>query len=639
VSSSVTVWDQRTDPPPARAEVICWQSYHQSDHVVSVPRYLEEHAERIRGRYLAFIHELGGRQVAGRPIADHLNLGDGLSFWWLTQVAEKSPFKSPRIYHCLRLLCLEEILLQRRPTHLALVSSDGALASALGRLCAHLRIPFRFERQPRPPGIRRSPARRVYEAMPHPLRGLLSLRHVLRRWPLRRARPQQWFGGESALFICSYFIHLDPRLCAQGQFHSRQWEDLPRAVHERGGRLNWLQLFLFSSVVPTVRRGLQWVGRFNANAPQQGRHAFLDSYLTLPRLLTALAMWMRLTLIAWRLRGVHAAFYAQESGAWLWPFLRDDWHASVTGPIAVSNCLAVVLFDAALADIPRQEMGLYLCENQSWEKALLRAWRRHGHGEIVGVQHATAPFWHLYYFDDPRSLAAQGSGSLPLPDRLAVNGADARRAFAAAGYPLERLVDVEALRYLQLQETAERAQRRTGRQPARRVLILGDITAASMCHLLELLQGAAGLLPADYLFTFKPHPGYAADLGACQGLRVVETREALGQILSEHDVAVAANSTSAAVDAFVAGLPVIIALDGGALNLSPLRGRVGVRFVTTAAELAQSLQSVAGDASMAERADFFYLDRQLPRWQRLLGSAAHYVPQQHGCTARARAQS
>lgn len=639
MSSSVTIWDQPADPPPALGATICWQSYYQSEHVVSVPRHLEEHAERIRSRYLAFIHELGGQHVAGRPIAEHLDLGDGFSFWWLTQVAEKSPFKSPRIYDCLRLLCLEEILLQGRPTRLTLLSPDRVLAVAVARLCAHLGIAFRFERQAPPPGMRRSLARAWYEAMPYPLRGLLSLRHVMRRWPLRRARPQQWFSGDSALFICSYFIHLDPQLCAQGQFHSRQWEDLPVAVRERGGRVNWLQLFLFSSVVPTVRTGASWVRRFNSNAAQQGCHAFLDGYLTPRRLAAALAMWLRLARAARRLRGVEAAFYAQGSRAWLWPFLSDDWRVSVSGPIALGNCLAVVLFDAALADMPHQKLGLYLCENQSWEKALLRAWRRHGHGEIVGVQHATAPFWHLYYFDDPRSVAAQGSGSLPLPDRLAVNGADARRAFTVAGYPPGRLIDVEALRYLQLQGTAERAKRRTPGQHIRRVLILGDITAASMQHLLSLLQGAARLLPADYQFTFKPHPGYAVRLDAYPGLRVSETQEALAQILDEHDVAVAANSTSAAVDAFVAGLPVIIALDGGALNLSPLRGRSGVRFVSSAAELAQSLQSVTGGASTEERADFFYLDRQLPRWRRLLASAARLAPQQDGWTARVRAQS
>jgi surface carbohydrate biosynthesis protein (TIGR04326 family) len=67
-------------------------------------------------------------------------------------------------------------------------------------------------------------------------------------------------------------------------------------------------------------------------------------------------------------------------------------------------------------------------------------------------------------------------------------------------------------------------------------------------------------------------------------------------------------------------LPVIIALDGDELNLSPLRGQPGVRFVTTAAQLADALRSSngVGVATDADRDEFFFLDPQLPRWKRLV---------------------
>ena len=640
MSAAVVVWDSRDTPRPATEEVLCWQSYRHADRVVSIPRYLEEHAERVRGRYLTFIHDLGEWRAAGKRIIDHLDLGDGFSFWWLTQVAEKSPFKSPRIYDCLRLMCLEDMLLERSPERLTLVSTDKVLAQAVARLCADLQISFRFEALG---GITRKwSLRGLYEALPHPLRALLSLRHVLRRWLLRGARPPRWFSGDGTLFICSYFIHLDPARCARGQFHSRQWEELPKVVQQHGGRINWLQLFLFSSVVPTVRRGKQWLRSFNAHAHQQGYHAFLDSYLTLPRMTTALVLWLRLALTALRLRGVAEAFRPRGSRVWLWPLLREDWRTSVTGTIALSNCLAVVLFDAALAELPRHSMGLYLFENQPWEKALLHAWRRHGHGEIVGVQHTTAPFWHLYHFDDPRSLNCR-HGSLPLPDRLAVNGMDAWQAFVATGFPLGRLVAVEALRYLQLADLPARgslgclppagAQAAGTSEGPCRVLILGDIVPASTHHLLDLVHGAASLVSRACVFTFKPHPGYAADLAAYPKLHASETKEALGAILGDHDVAVAANSTSAAVDAFVAGLRVIIALDGDALNLSPLRSRAGVRFAGTAEEMAEWLPTIGPGTAPAERAEFFFLDRDLPRWRRLLGYDAAGEPREEpvGC--------
>ena len=75
--------------------------------------------------------------------------------------------------------------------------------------------------------------------------------------------------------------------------------------------------------------------------------------------------------------------------------------------------------------------------------------------------------------------------------------------------------------------------------------------------------------------------------------------------------------TSAAVDAYSWGVPVVSVLDGEALNISPLRGNPSVRYVTNAEDLAAALRTACGDIA-AGREEFFYLDRKLPRWRRLL---------------------
>ena len=628
--TAIVVWDQAESPPAGGGAVLCWRSYAHGGSVSSVPQYLEAHADRIRSKYLAFIHDLGQSLVAGRRVIDHLNFGDGFSFWWMTTIAEKSPLKSPRIYDCLRMFALEEMLAETHPSHLTLVSSDRPLAQAMQATCRNLNIGFQWEHR----GARQKwSLRSVYVALPYALKAVLSLRHVMMRWPLRKSKGPRWFADRAAIFICSYFIHLDPTLCARGQFHSRQWESLPRLLHDSGRRTNWLQLFLFSVAVPDVGTGLSWVRRFNADAASQGCHAFVDGYITVGLLLRALTSWLKLCAASLRLRDIPSAFRPQGSAVWLWPLLRDDGRRSLTGQTGIGNCLAVEQFDAALDGTPHQEIGLYLCENQAWEKALLRAWRKHGHGRIIGVQHATAPFWHLYYFDDPRALTARGECALPLPDQLAVNGAVAWTAFIQAGYPEGRLVQVEALRYLNLAGLAKRSGRDRARHDeaispaaapvALKVLVLGDLIPTSMHHLLGMLVDAMTLLPRQCQVTFKPHPGYAVDLTKYRSLAAGETAEPLAQILPDYDVALSANSTSAAVDAYVAGLPVIICVDGDGLNLSPLRGQAGACFVSSPQDLAAALQAIGsvGAAPDRDRKKFFCLDPEMPRWRLLLAMA------------------
>jgi surface carbohydrate biosynthesis protein (TIGR04326 family) len=629
-ANRVVLWDQKSEPAIIEDEILCWQSYSEYDSLLSVPRYVEHHAERLRKKYLAFIHDLGEYRIAGKRVVDHMNLGDGFSMWWMTTLAEKSPLKSPRIYDCLRLLAIEEILVAKHTSDLTLVSCDTTLADAVRQLCKNLQIQFCW--RSKGDSERKSLLRRFHDAFPYAVRGLLSLRHIAKRWSLRGLEKPQWFAGKDAVFICSYFIHLDPVRLAQGEFRSRQWEALPKSLQDAGKRINWIQLFLFSNAVPDVATGLNLLRRFNKDVRNQGGHAFLESYLTLGLVGRVLRTWLWLNVVSWRLRSIQSACNPNQSAVWLWPVLRNDWKSSITGPVAISNCLWIALFDAALADMPRQKIGLYLCENQSWERALLRAWRRHGHGEIIAVQHATVPFWHLYYFDDPRNFNEGRECMLPLPDRFALNGMASVRAFVSDGYPSERLVEVEALRYLGLYGM-NTARSRNGdghavpeRPAAERrqvcVVILGDLMPASTHHLLRLVEEAAQLLPYEFKWTFKPHPGLAVNLADYPGIAAGETNEALGAMLSGYDVAIAANNTSASVDAYLAGLHVIIGLDGKSLNLSPFCGLQAARFVTTGEELAEALEEVRHkSAPDHDREDFFFMDPGLPRWKRLLGYA------------------
>ena len=85
-------------PPETSEQIWCWRSYTQGALASSVPRYVEDHAEHVRAKYQAFIHDLGQRRIAGKRVVDHLDMGEGFSFWWMTLLAEKSPFKSPRSF-------------------------------------------------------------------------------------------------------------------------------------------------------------------------------------------------------------------------------------------------------------------------------------------------------------------------------------------------------------------------------------------------------------------------------------------------------------------------------------------------------------------------------------------------------------
>jgi surface carbohydrate biosynthesis protein (TIGR04326 family) len=208
---------------------------------------------------------------------------------------------------------------------------------------------------------------------------------------------------------------------------------------------------------------------------------------------------------------------------------------------------------------------------------------------------------------------------MPRADLVALNGQAAVEAYVSSGYPTEAIVECEALRYGYIDDLRSTLSPGRPLGGAIKVLILGDYVPSCTMKMLHLLEAAVPLSTRSAEYTFKPHPSFLVKSSDFPSLRMKVVAGPLPTILRDFDVAYASSMTSAAVDAYLVGLPVIVMLDETELNFSPLRGRTGVRFAGTPRELAEALEqpgpAVATDAGVGE---FFFLDRALPRWRRLL---------------------
>ncbi len=293
------------------------------------------------------------------------------------------------------------------------------------------------------------------------------------------------------------------------------------------------------------------------------------------------------------------------------------------GPVAINNLLWIELFDEALHDLPHQKKGLYLCENQAWERALIHAWRKHGHGQLIAVAHSTVRFWDLRCFTDPRTVRSSDPYPMPQADLVALNGKAAVDAYLSVDYPKEAIVECEALRYGYLNDLRAGHPPRKAKEDAIRVLILGDYMPSATIKMLQLLEAAVPHISALATYTVKPHPNFMVTSADYPSLCLKVVMDPLEKILHDYDIAYSSNMTSAAVDAYLVGLPVVVMLDDTELNFSPLREQPDVRFVYSPEDLAEVLQRAGQGMIMStEQNEFFFLDPELPRWQRLLSSAS-----------------
>jgi len=214
-----------------------------------------------------------------------------------------------------------------------------------------------------------------------------------------------------------------------------------------------------------------------------------------------------------------------------------------------------------------------------------------------------------------------------MPDILAVNGPKAMETAIENGYPECRLFEVEALRYLYLEDfLKEKAVFKIKKNGGLRLLVLGDYLETNTRNQMDLLVRTLVSSPVDIKIIVKPHPACIIDPKDYPEIDIKLSSNPLQDLLRHCDLAYTGPVTSAAVDAYCCGVPVITALDTGALNLSPLRNCDDVCFVNTSEELSEALNSMASrDFGPYEKKEIFTLDAELPRWKELLLESKTYI--------------
>ncbi len=153
------------------------------------------------------------------------------------------------------------------------------------------------------------------------------------------------------------------------------------------------------------------------------------------------------------------------------------------------------------------------------------------------------------------------------------------------------------------------------------MLILGEIRPGPMAKMLGLLVDAVDRAGLVAEFTVKPHPASPIRVDDYPSLNLLTVTAPLSAIVGDFDVAYSSHATSAGVDVYLAGLPVVAWLDDDDINLSDLRGQPDVRFVSESADLVDAMRAVVGgEYCSSAPMEFFTLDPGLPRWRRLLAA-------------------
>ena len=601
------VWDREGTPDESADLPILWNAWVAPEGLrcVCIPQLVEDRADSLRKRYLAWIGDFAKHVIAGKTLIEHMEIRPGFSAWWMSLLFEKSILKSPQITQAIKLFVLEDCLNEAGIARVILHTKNPCLAECVRRLCARKSLAFELSG-----GI---PARSK-EGWYVPRALAYFLHYVFKRRVFKPAKTaDRWKSG--GIFFLDYLINVGADPSGGLRFSSHYWTSLVDALRAAKCTTNWLHLGFLSTAISTFRRASEVVAGFNRNGPLHEKHGSLDQFINLGVATRTLRDYLRVLRRTSALPGLDLCFCPPGSHLDLTPLMERDWNDSTRGKSAMWNMLCLNLLEEAMRKLPPQKCGVYLQENMGWERAFVYCWRKSRQGKLIGVPHTFVRFWDLRYFPGPQS--EESAPSSLFPDIVAATGTWNRNCLLTGGYGEAAVKDAEALRYLFLGKTQQphRAKTSSG-TPV--ILVCGDILFNANQTLLDWLERAMASLNRKFIVIAKSHPAMKLDLSKHPFLEAHESDLPVHELALRADFVVTSNTTSAVVDAIGSGAKLVQILDGQSLNFSPLRGFGGVSFARSVEELKNALEE-GEKASPVDPGEIFILDRTLPRWRNLLG--------------------
>lgn len=620
LSKKILIWDSDSELRNETDTVFLWRSFtEKGQNCFSIPNYVEKNSYSIRQKYLSFLYEISNDNSRGDNLINRLSIDNGISYWWMTLIAQKDVIQySPHIYDIIKLYSLNEQLKFISFDEIEITSDNYGLISVLQEWASLKEIKFSARRSN---GHSVSKSNLFFNDLL--LRSKIFCRgiSIFSKYTLQRIRPFgrgkiHFAGNKSEISFFDIFTHLNKISLEEGEYSSGYWTKIVGLLRSDKISTNWFHLFYKHRSIRNIPTAARIIKSFNKKVETEN-HVLLDAELSILDAFKALYYVCVINVISIKIPKLNKRFFDNKVEFNFWHILKKDWYESFWGARAYLNLYNVVIFKSVLSKIPKQKLGFYIQENQPWEYALLHYWKSYGHNKIVSVAHTTIPFWDFRYFFDTRSFL-ESTSNPPLADLVAVNGSDALDKLLNSGFPKNKIICLEALRYMHLAVQANNDHIGLIREISKmKLLVIGDLVSEISTNQLLFLNKSLNQLEIKPHIIFKPHPA-SLDLPdyLLNGLTI--SNNTIGEELLNCDIVFVNNVTSGAADPYQLGIPVIVWNSPDNINFSPLFSREDVFFVNTPNEFIDVIKKL-GINNIRQKHTFFNTDENLTEWKKIIG--------------------
>jgi surface carbohydrate biosynthesis protein (TIGR04326 family) len=596
---------------------------------ISLPEMINEDVDYWKPRYMSWLESVGKSPCGNATAVDTLLIRPGLSYWWMTIPSEYAFSASSIAYATLRLWALVQIADAHHVEELQVNGADEALEEVLKIWCNKTGRQITFLRGQganKDESQNHTTISHIKRKLPSLIKGLGYLAvQYLRYHMWRRHKLFSDATNKPALTVVDYFASLDVQAAREATYISNYWGPLIQILPQAGKTVNWIHIDVRTAALPDVHSAREAIRGLN-RGETSASHVLLQDYLTLRVAFKSALQYLRIRKITKQL-GTTIPWTDSVSRLDVSPLVRSRLNSDFQGVGAASNALWLSLFEAALPLQTAQDLCIYLMENQPWELALLRARMARGAGPNVGVAHVPVRAWDLRYALGSSSVGAKNVRTLPMPSHVTVTDPMSETVMISNGLEPSTIRNVEALRFLSYpsKDIASLCNLTIG-FASRRLLVLGEYDLLMCAKLLQMLEELVLSTEAEWVFSFRPHPANPIsqdDLPFGVSLSEAQT---VGEDLAKCDVVLCSNVSSAALDANLQGIPILMLRDGRQFDGNLLQIGPTMQFVSNAKDVNASLRDpkFVGRSTSEDGIYPMHTKGDLARWRALLASLIRF---------------
>ena len=583
---------------------IYWDESESQNKDISIIKYLDENADLIKEKYNKFIHQLSKKKINGVNVSNYFNLNKGYNLWWMSLVVEKSIYKSKSHSSCLKLITLEQIINRYKLKKINFFCDDIAIIKTVKRLSKELNIELI---------IINKKNSMIYNYKPPLIVKVIlySLGFFFYRWPLRQIKKKDIKKFNNKLIFFSYLYESNYQ---KNYINLDHLSALDKILKAKEIKTYWLHHFVSSY----YRQGPITTKNILNNTNKSSSHNYhetFDTSLSISMVFKIIRTYFHIYFKTYNTKKFINLFKPNESKLLLWDVMEKDFNESFFGIICFKNIKWIYQIDQILSNIPRQKVGIYLMENQGWERALLHSWNLYGHGKIVAYQYGLLRYWDLRYCNYP-SIENKKT-DLPQPDAIAVSSKHAFNSFKRMGYNENVLLSVENLRYNDFpnDNSSKNKPVRKG-QKVMEIIILFDIELSINRKLINYINNLSKKF--DHIrIKIKFHPAGKFSVSKYLKRKFEIVADNLEYTTNNVDLALAVSNTGASVDMYLLNIPLIIFRDVSSINFSPfVKYSDEIKYITNTKELENALDSI--EDYNVKNDEFLWTDKNLNKWTKVL---------------------